>query len=749
MSTNASHHNACILCSRNCGLLIETEGGQIKKIQGDPATPSSKGYLCQKAARLAHYQSHPDRLQQPLKRRPDGSFEAVSWDQALDEIAAKLKAIRTQHGGGAFAAYGGGGQGNHLGGAYMRQLLKAMGSRYLYTALGQEKTGDFWVNGRLFGKQTCHTTEDIEHADFVLVIGANPYQAHGIPNARDTLKHLHNDSARTLVVIDPRQTDTAKLADIHLALRPGTDAYLLAALLAIIVTEDLHNKTFIAEHCTGFAVVEAVLRKLPIETYVQIAGLELALVQQVARGFARAKSACVRADLGLQQTINSTLNSYLEKLLFLITGHFGQQGGNNLHTYLLPLLSDSDERKPGMVRTARHNMFPIAGLYPPNLLADEINHEGENRIRALWIDSGNPANSVADTAALEAAFAKLELLVVVDVAMTESASMAHYILPAASQFEKVECTGFNLEFPENYFHLRAPLFEPLGQSLPEAEIYTRLLEKIGAMPRATGLLRAVARRSNPNGNFKPLLTVLAAHLALRPKWLPYAASLLYRSLQPSLGTLAPAAVLLPLALGYAREHAAALRSAGHADGAALFRAILQNPQGIVLSRHQREAMWGLIQTPDRKIHLQIDPLLAELATLPAALPGVLDDNFPLLLMAGERRIYNANQIVRAPGWRKQDPDGALRIHPDDAARYSLSHGARARCSTRYGSLEVTVDCDPRARIGFASLPHGYGMRFDSSAPIGPQLNRLTGREHCDPFTRTPYHKHVAVRVEPV
>ncbi len=747
MSTNASHHNACILCSRNCGLLIETEGGQIKKIQGDPATPSSKGYLCQKAARLAHYQSHPDRLQQPLKRRPDGSFEAVSWDQALDEIAAKLKAIRTQHGGRAFAAYGGGGQGNHLGGAYMRQLLKAMGSRFIYTALAQEKTGDFWVNGRMFGKQTCHTTEDIEHADFVLVLGANPYQAHGIPNARDTLKQLHNNPERTLVVIDPRRTDTAKLADIHLALRPGTDAYLMAAMLAIIVTEDLHNKAFIAEHCNGFDAVEAVLRQVPIAAYVDIAGLPLDTVQQVARGFARAGSACVRADLGIQQTINSTLNSYLEKLLFLITGQFGKAGGNNLHASLLPLFTDSDERKPGIVRTARHNMFPIAGLYPPNLLADEINHDGEDRIRALWIDSGNPVNSIADTAALETAFAKLELLVVVDVAMTESARMADYILPAASQFEKAEYTGFNLEFPENYFHLRAPLFEPLAQSLPEAEIYTRLLEKLGAMPKATGLLRAVGRRSSATGNFKPFLITLAAHLALRPKWLPYAASLLYRSLQQPLGKLAPAAVLLPLALGYAHEHADAVRSAGHADGAALFRAILQNPQGIVLSRHQRTAMWGLIKTPDRKIRLQIDPLLDALRTLAATPPGVTDASFPLLLMAGERRIYNANQILRAPSWRKQDPDGALRIHPDDAALYGLVHGARARCSTRHGSIEVTVDCDANARTGFASLPHGYGMRAGDSEPLGPQLNRLTGREHCDPFTRTPYHKHVAVRVE--
>ena len=215
---------ACILCSRNCGLTVEVTDGHLAGIRGDAEHVTSKGYLCQKAARLDHYQHHADRLRHPLKRTADGSFVRVSWEQALSEIARRLLSIRSLHGGDAFAFVGGGGQGNHLGGVYSRQLLAAMCSRYTYNALAQEKTGDFWVNGRLFGRQTCHTTEDVEHADYVIFIGCNPYQSHGIPNARDTLRALQKTPGKTMVVIDPRRTETARMAHHHLQLRPGTDA---------------------------------------------------------------------------------------------------------------------------------------------------------------------------------------------------------------------------------------------------------------------------------------------------------------------------------------------------------------------------------------------------------------------------------------------------------------------------------------------------------------------------------------------
>jgi anaerobic selenocysteine-containing dehydrogenase len=741
---------ACILCSRNCGLSVEIEDNRFTRIKGDKAHPFSQGYICQKAARLEHYQNHDDRLTTPLQRQSDGSFKPVSWDEALDDIAQRLVAIRDQHGGNAFAFLGGGGQGNHLGGAYSRQLLAAMKSYFSYNSLGQEKTGDFWVNGRLFGKQYCHTTEDVEHADFVLFIGTNPFQAHGIPNARDTLKHIKKDPQRTMVVVDPRRTETAKMADFHLQLRPGSDAYLMSAMLAIIVTEGLHDRDFLSKHCRGFEQVEQALRAIPIADYAAHADIPLATLQQVARGFANADSACVRIDLGIQQTLNTTLNGYLEKLLYLVTGNFGKQGGNNLHTMLLPILGHTDERKPKYKRTAHHKMFPIAGIYPPNILPDEILHDGEDRVRAVFVDSANPLLTWADTRAYEKAFASLELAVVIDVTLTETARAADYVLPASSQFEKWEATGFNLEFPVNGFHLRHPLFPPKKGTLPEPEIYTRLLEKMGVLPSRFPKLERLARLEAKRGLYLGTLAALGALLARNRQWIPHAASIVYRTIGKTLPDNAAAtAPLLALTHVYAQQYYPEVKRAGHQGnrltlGSNLFQAILKGRSGVTLSEHRFKDVWSLVAHRDRRVHLAIPEMLDELASLA---PSTDDQSYPFVLMAGERRSYNANQIYRDPAWRKIDPHGAMRMHPEDAERLGIDNGDKALCRSARDSIEVVVDVDDSVRPGMVTLPHGYGMRFKGSAPIGPELNRLTDSEHCDPLSRTPFHKHVPVRIE--
>jgi anaerobic selenocysteine-containing dehydrogenase len=756
-----AEQSACILCSRNCGIRVETDGERrITSVRGNELHPISKGYLCQKAARLAHYQDHADRLDSPLRRERDGSFTRVSWEDALADIAARLVGIRERHGGKAFAFYGGGGQGNHLGGAYSRQLTKAMKSRFVYSALAQEKTGDFWVNGRLFGDQRCHLTEDVEHADFVLFIGTNPFQAHGIPNARDVLRDIKADPARTMVVIDPRRTETARLADIHLQPRPGTDAFLMAAILGFIVREGLHDRAFLEGRCSGWAALERELRAIPVEDFVRRADVPLADVERVARGFATARAACVRIDLGLQQSLHSTLNSYLEKLLFLVTGNFGVRGGNTFHSFFLPILGNTDERgNRHLIRTAHHGMFPIAGLYPPNILPSEIEHAGEDRVRALFVDSANPAMTGANTDAYERAFSKLELLVVIDVAMSETARLAHYVLPAASQFEKWECTGFNLDFPLNAFHLRHPLFAPRPGTLPEAEIYTRLLVAMGEIPDSFPVLEQIARREPAATQHAVFLGALGAALAAKPRWRPFAASIVYRTLGRALVTerarpdrLPPAAAapLLALAFDIAARQPDAVRAAGHRGGnrftlgVALFHAILDRAEGVPITRHDYEDTWSFLRTRDKKIHLEIPEMLDALRAL-ASEPVPAQ---PFVLLAGERRAYNANQIYRDPAWRKTDRDGAMRMHPDDARALGLTDGARATCTSDTGSIEVTIEIDDTVRTGMVTLPHGYGMRYQGGAPQGPQINRLTASEHCDPLARTPYHKHVPVTITP-
>jgi anaerobic selenocysteine-containing dehydrogenase len=740
---------ACILCSRNCGLKVEIEDNKFVKIQGDEQHPITKGYICQKAARLTYYQNHDDRLQYPLKRQSDGSFQRISWDTAISEIAEKLNNTKKTFGGNAFALVGGGGQGNHWGGLYSSQMLAAMGSRFIYTALAQEKTGDFWVNGRMFGSQQCHTTEDVEHADYVLFIGTNPFQAHGIVNARDVLKALKKDPNRTMVVIDPRVSETAKMADIHLQIKPSTDAFLMLAILSIIVKEGLHDKTFLANHCTGFEAVEKELLAIDAEDYARRADVPFELVQQVARGFATAKNGCVRVDLGTQHSMHTTLNAYLEKLLYLVTGNFGKKGGNNLHTYLVPLLSHTDERKKG-IRTARHKMFPIAGLYPPNILPDEINHDGEDRIRAVWVDSTNPASTYADSQAYKEAFEKLDLLVVVDVAMTETARLAHYILPAASQFEKLEATGFNTEFPENFFHLRQPLFPALGETLSEPEIYTRLLLKMGLIPKKLPLLSTVAR-------FEPKATARLGYLAAlqfvfkrQPKLQKFASSIMYQTLGKTLPSgMAVAAPLLGLTMGFVHRYFDAVKrvlpeGSKKTLGNTLFERILNSKSGTIISKHEYDEVWSLVRNKDKRVYLEVPEMLEALRQLKTEV--LSHDDFPFILMAGERRSYNANQIYRDNDWRKTDKKGTMRMHPDDAQELGIATGAEVVCTSEKGSINVVVEIDNSIRRKVVTLPNGYGLTFKDAEPAGPQLNMLTSGQHCEPFTKTPYHKFVPVRI---
>ncbi len=751
MTTTTWHKTACILCSENCGLEVQIDKDHLVQIRGNKAHPESQGYICQKATRLDYYQNHSDRLKQPLKRQPDKSFEPVSWQEAIVDIAARLNTLKERHGGRCVAYYGGGGQGNHLGGVYGNSLREAIGTPYVYTALAQEKTGDFWVNGKLFGKQTCHITSDVEHADFVIFLGTNPWQSHGFPRARKVLQDLRGDELRTMVVIDPRRTETARMADIHLQLRPGTDAYLLGAILGVLANSKSFDEDFIKKHASGADEVLAALKAIPVDDFVARAGVSLGDVTKVAKGLASAKAASVRADLGIQQSLHSTLNSYLEKLLFLLTGNLGRPGTNNFHSFLVPLIGHSAEpaESKEVTRTAVTGMQPISKLYPPNILPQEIDSEHPGRVRAVIVDSANPLASAADTAAYRKAFDKLDLVVVIDVAMTETAQHADYILPASSQFEKAEATFFNLQFPRNAFHLRPPILDPLPGTLPEPEIYRRICVAMGALPENYPVLERVAKF----GGRRAFAIALKLFFLRNPKLVPLAPLVLYSTLGKTLGPgLESAAVLWASAHFYAERHPAAVRRAGIIGknlGEALFERLLTSRDGTVFSEHQYSESFDFLRYPDRRIHLAIPELLAQLEELSTE-DAATDKDYPFTLMAGERRSYNANTIFRDPKWRKTDADGALRMHPDDATKLGLANGDAVEVHSRAGSVVVSVEQSDAMQAGVLSLPHGYGLHHpgdNGRNATGPLINELTSASHCDRLTKTPFHKTVPVRLQ--
>lgn len=737
---------ACVLCYINCGVEVLTNERAIVRVRGDKAHPSTRGYLCQKAQRLNFYQNHADRLTTPLRRRADGGFDVVDWETALTEIAERLNALRKEHGGKAFAFYGGGGQGNHLGGAYGVSLLRAMGSPNYYSALSQEKTGDFWVNGHLFGAQNAHTTEDIEHCDLLVVLGCNPWLAHGFRNARNLINEIKKDPRRRLLVIDPRRTEVAAVADLHLQLRPGTDAFLLSAILALILQRGGAAPEFLATHTVGFAEVRDVLQHVPVDEWMTHAGVERAAVERAVEMMLAARAMSVRVELGIQQGRHSTLNSYLEKLLFLLTGHFGRRGTNNLHSWLQPLWGNSRGE-----RSAVTGQEQIAGLFPPNRLPSEILTDHPDRIRAVWVDSSNPLNTAADTKAMEAAFQALDFSVVVDVALTETAALAHYVLPAASQYEKWEYTLFNFEFPTNYFHLRAPLFDPLPGALPEPEIYTRLLRKMGALPPEAELaeLRALAAhdRASFHQHFMQFLGARRELAAIAPV-------VLYETLGRTFADGSGGASLLWLAAHrLATEQPEAVRATGlTGEGAALGEALFETARtsrsGMAFSTHTYEQVWSLVKHKDRKIRLAIPRLLDWLKSLDPQRDGV-DPAYPFTLIAGQRRWYNANQIFRTPTWRKEDQDGSLRIHPDDLAALGAVDGGWMAVETRVGRIVARIEADDSLRRGVVALPHGYGQAYptgEGRLTVGPRINFITASDDCDPIAATPYHKNVAVRL---
>jgi anaerobic selenocysteine-containing dehydrogenase len=747
-ATSQWQPTACILCSRNCGIEVEVRGDEIARIRGDKRHPISTGYLCQKAQRLNYYQNHADRLSSPLRRREDGSFEEISWETAVEEIAARLVHLRDTYGGHSLAFFGGGGQGNHLGGPYSKGLRSAMRTQNYYNALSQEKTGGFWVDGRLYGRQNCHPAEDIENAEVVVFIGTNPWQSHGIRNAREVLHEIRKDPSRKMVVIDPRKTETAAMADIHLQLKPGTDAFLLGAILAVIVRENRQAEDFIERHTTGFPGVREALLKVPVDEYALRAGIEPDVVFTVARLISGADSCAVRTDLGIEQTLNSTLNAYLRSLLSLLTGNFAKRGGINLHTSFVPLVGHSVE---GKEYRSKINDFPAIGnLLPPNILPSEIDSDRPERIRGLVVDSANPIVTMADTQAYRKAFARLDLLVVIDVAMTETARLATYVLPASSQFEKWEATFFNLEFPKNAFHLRKPLFQPLANTLAESEIYTRLIRAMGEIPADFHELAEAARQGRLQFamHFKQTLKE-------HPEWLDYAPVILYETLGQTLPDgAANAAFLWATAHQFAAQHPEAVRRAGHQGegpllGEALFDALLREHSGVVFSVNEYEESWKFLRHKDGLIHLEIPEMLDALGKLDHTEQTASPD-YPFTLVAGERRAYNANTIYRDPAWRKTDYDGALKMHPEDAAHLKLEAGSWVRCESKRGAAIVRLEINDSLRPGMVTLPHGYGMEHPLEdgrrQRTGAHINELTSAEDRDPIAGTPYHKYVPVRI---
>jgi anaerobic selenocysteine-containing dehydrogenase len=749
---NEWKQSACILCECNCGIEIRLgeDGKRFERIRGDKAHPASHGYTCEKALRLDHYQNGTARLTSPLRRTADGTYEEIDWETAIREVAAGFAHVRDTYGGASIFSYGGGGQGNHLGGGYGGATLRAMGSKYKANALSQEKTGEFWVNAKMVGGLT---RADFEHTEVAVFVGKNPWQSHGIPHARTILKEIAKDPHRSMIVIDPRLSETAELADFHLRVKPGTDAWCLAALGAVIVQEGLMATAWLTEHASGVDPVVTALGHIDIARFAVLCDVDEQLLRGAARRIAQATSCAVAEDLGIQMGAHSTLCSYLEKLVWMLTGHFGRPGTAYMPTSMVALArGDKTKAESPTSKSPVVGARIISGLIPCNVITEEILTDHPARYRAMFVESGNPAHSLADSVRMREALLSLEHLVVIDIAMTETARLAHYVLPAQSQYEKWEATFFNFEFPSNVFHLRRPVAEPLAGTLPEPEIHARLVEALGALTEADyAPLRAAAEQGR-----EAYATAFFAATTAEPRLGAYAPVLLYRTLGPSLeAQYGPGAASGALLWGACHRCAlgnpesvkrAGFTGEGLEPGEKLFHAVMTSPSGVVFTTDDYDDSWQRIKTNDGRINLDIPELLSMLAEIGE--PVSASAEFPLVLSAGERRSFTANTIIRDNTWRKKDPRGSLRISPEDADRLGLLDGGQARVTSPRASAVVPVEITHVMRAGHVSLPNGMGVgTSDDVTGVAP--NEFTDHLHRDPIAGTPFHKQVAVNVEAV
>jgi len=739
------HKSSCCLCYSNCGLELLVENNRIIKVRPDKDNPRSRGYACRKGMKVNLFQHHAERLTEPLKKAGRG-FEPISWDQALDEIAEKLSTIVGTHGPRCLATMGGGGQGGRFQAPFLVSLLRAMGSQYHYSAAAQEWSGMFWVNGRCLGNQGMKFIPDFEQIDMLLAVGWNGAVSHSFARTPKMLKDFGADPNNLLVVVDPRLTRTAKLAHLHLPIRPGSDALFFKALIALILDQGWQDKAYLADHVAGFEKIEKHFQGFDVKGALDVCGLDHGQVKEVCRQLTSRRSA-VHIDLGVLMGRHSTLCSYLEVILLAVTGRMCVRGGNVLPGHMSPLVGHTDERSPGTWRTVASGIPAVGGIFPPNVFPEEVLSDRPNRLRALIASASNPLRSYADTQAYQKAFARLDLSVVVDLTMTETARLADYVLPAQSPYESWDAPVFAWSYPQVFFQMRRPVLEPTGQAREAGGIFIDLADRLGLLPEVPQVLHRAAQ----SGSGAELNKAMAALLQDKPEARAAAPLIAARVLTPVLGSAHLAGLKHLVNNNSPGFYENAVRGGfepGDDLGDRVFQAIVDHPEGVWIGRANAEDPFEELATDDGRVEVHIPELIDWLAEIDPQSEGAAlepDPEFPLVLMAGRHYQYTANTLMRHPDFKK-GCSGSLAIHPDDAAKLGLTDGDRVRITTLAGSVVGPVELDGQTSPGFVVAPHGFGLQYQGRE-IGFNVNLLTAAGHRDRLLATPLHRYVPCRLD--
>ncbi len=759
----------CVLCSHNCGIRVDVEDGRITKIRADESNPISEGYMCNKAVTCDRYAHHPQRLHHPMRRRPDGSFEEISWDVAISEIAAKLGTMREQHGPRSIGLVGIGGQANHMDAPYATSFLRAVGTRRLFNAYAQEKTQHHLVDSwMLDSAPSVFLHADLERASYLLVMGTNPRISNRGHNPTETFKHLAKKEDCCVVVADPRKTETTRGATRHLQVKPGTDAFMLIGLASAMVQNELYDADFVAQQTVGYDEVRDVLGHVDIDEMGKRCGLDGATLRDEARAFCAADGAAIMYDLGVEQTHFSTLVSYLIRLNLALSGNLGRVGGDVfMENFTPPELSANRNEEPERAVVSGIPGIRALGnfaMFSPSLVPEEIMTDHPERIRGLIVEGSNPLLSYSDTGAWREAIDRLELLVVIDPAFSETARVADYVLPCPVGYEKWEIALFPKRHPQIDVQLRPPVIPGPDKALPEPEIYARLGEAMGVIAPLPEDLLAVGLPETAEARMAFLGTVMGKLGDLAADGYDGESHLVfwgYRGIGHHFPAPSVVAIWAQCQANAMSRRDAVLRVLGDewADktpgevGEELFRRILEHPEGVEIARLSEETnLSDHIGYADKKVRLAPPQLREELQR--AIEQGTKEDaDYPFVLGSGLRTRWTANTIQRDPGWRKGS--GAkceLHVSAADAEKLGLAEGNTARVETRRGALEMPVAIDKNLSMpGYVWMPNGFGMEYAETLDgetrlVGANCNEITDVADRDPFTGCPHHRMVRVKV---
>jgi len=747
MGSARTEFRTCPFCEATCGLQLEFDGDDVVKVRGDESDVFSRGFICPKGNGLKALHEDPDRLRTPLIKQADGSFAEATWDEAFAEIDRRLGPILERGGRDSVATYLGNPSAHNLEAmVYSRVLLKALGSKNIYSASTVDQMPKQVSAAYMFGTGLSVPIPDVDRTDHLLILGANPLASNGslltAPDMRGRLRAIRERGGK-VVVFDPRRSRTAEEADEHHFIRPGTDAQLLFALVNVIATGGLAAPGALEEHCSGLEEVVDLSRDFPPDAVAPVCGIEAEEITRIARELAAADRAAVYGRIGTCTQEFGTHASWLVDVLNVLTGNLDRPGGA-----MFPRAAAGQSNTKGSAGQGRGANFgrwasrvrgldEMFGELPVACLAEEIETPGEGQIRAFFTIAGNPARSTPNSERLERALDSLELMVSMDIYLNETTRHADVILPAPSP---IQHGHYDLAFYQlsirNITHYSPPLVPLEATQQDEWRTFLRL--------------SAIAAGQGPEADVDALDDMVVAELARRETATPES-PVAGRDVDGLLAEMEPRR-------GPERILDLMLRAGPYGDG---FGA---NPDGLTLARLEAEPhgidlgplqprIPEMLRTPTGKIELAPAPIVADVARLRAALKRRANGGMVLIgrrqLRSNNSWMHNLQPLV------KGKVRCTMHVHPDDAARCGLADGEAARVTSAAGVVEVPVEITDAVMPGVISIPHGWGhdapgTRMSVAAEhAGTNSNVLADETQVEPLSGNAILNGIPVELAPV